>query len=709
MKNLKMALKLGLGFGVVLVIMCVMSLMAISVVKTQGEGATSITNVYMPEVAVGVRFERAVRSAVASMLSYTATEENRHLVQAKKHLAEIKAQGEEGKALVAKYPHLTTLINNLKQAEGALDSYDNLVSQTSVMQGSLQKQRDELAKTGNEFFALIGKMLEEWETTLERGIAEGAPSSDILRRVRNIRNINDVLKIGALIRISNYQSQVMRDPSIAEAGIKLFDDMLNLLKVSQNEVSGANSKERIARLIALAEAYREHFRLLVEDWKELQSVSATRGAFASQLTEYAQTTALQGLNDVQTVCEQAVKESEKGTRFLIGGMCVGVVISFILAILLTRAVTGPLGKTVKYALNVSEGNLEYPLDIHQKDEIGQLSEALNTMASKLSQRIRDAEEAMSRAKVKEEEALVSQAQAEQARLRAERAQRQGRLEAAEQLMGVVEGVSSASEALSAQVTQSERGSHEQAARVSETATAMEEMNATVLEVAKNAEQTASMSEQAKQKAQAGADIVRQVIDGMSRINDGATELRNDMLELSKQAESIGAIMNVISDIADQTNLLALNAAIEAARAGEAGRGFAVVADEVRKLAEKTMAATGEVGKAIHGIQEGTAKNTENVENSTRIVSEVMEMASNSGTALGEIVRLVDQAADQIRAIATASEQQSSTSEEINRAIEDVNRISSENATAMHRAGKAVQELSHQTKALNDMVTEMKRG
>ena len=128
------------------------------------------------------------------------------------------------------------------------------------------------------------------------------------------------------------------------------------------------------------------------------------------------------------------------------------------------------------------------------------------------------------------------------------------------------------------------------------------------------------------------------------------------------------------DIADQTNLLALNAAIEAARAGEAGRGFAVVADEVRKLAEKTMSSTTDVGNAIAAIQQSAGQSIQQVEKAVGNISEATEYSNKSGEALKEIVGMVDQTADEVLAIAAASEQQSATSEEINRSVADVNHI-----------------------------------
>jgi methyl-accepting chemotaxis protein len=300
------------------------------------------------------------------------------------------------------------------------------------------------------------------------------------------------------------------------------------------------------------------------------------------------------------------------------------------------------------------------------------------------------------------------AEAEQAKEQAEGKAREI-LDAASRLEAVVEVVTSASQQLSAQIEQSSRGAEEQAHRIGETATSMEEMNATVLEVAKNASSAAHTADQAKVKAEEGAGVVSRVVAGIGQVQSQSQEMMADMGALGARAEGIGQILNVISDIADQTNLLALNAAIEAARAGEAGRGFAVVADEVRKLAEKTMTATKEVGEAIRGIQTGTKKNIENVERAGATIEDVTGLSNTSGLALREIVSLAETTTDQVRSIATASEEQSSASEEINRSIEDVNRVSTEMSDAMRQSAQAVGELAHQAQVLKDLIEQLRQG
>jgi methyl-accepting chemotaxis protein len=279
---------------------------------------------------------------------------------------------------------------------------------------------------------------------------------------------------------------------------------------------------------------------------------------------------------------------------------------------------------------------------------------------------------------------------------------------AEQASVISGRVAAASEELSAQVTQVSRGAEMQRTRVESTASAMSEMNSTVMEVAKNAGQASEQSELSRNKANDGAALVNRVVQSIDMVNQTAAAMQNNMQELGKQAESIGGVMNVISDIADQTNLLALNAAIEAARAGEAGRGFAVVADEVRKLAEKTMSATQEVGANITVIQQSMRANIDKVGEAASSVTEATELANASGQALSKIVDLATSSSSVVASIAAAAEEQSATSEEINHAIEEIKQIVAETADGMTQAAHAVQDLARTALELNTVMERLQQ-
>ncbi len=281
------------------------------------------------------------------------------------------------------------------------------------------------------------------------------------------------------------------------------------------------------------------------------------------------------------------------------------------------------------------------------------------------------------------------------------------IEVANEAQNISERMATASRELSAQVSEVSDGAQTQRDRVTSTAAAMEEMNSTVLEVANNAGEANTQSNNVRDKASEGADLVNQVVSAIKSVNDVALELENNMQQLGKQAESIGSVMDVISDIADQTNLLALNAAIEAARAGEAGRGFAVVADEVRKLAEKTMTATTEVGNSIRGIQDTTTMNISRVSESAKFAGQATELAAISGNALEEILTLVNTNTMLISGIATAAEEQSATSEEINRSVDEINHIAGSTAMGMENASQAVHELSDMALELQELLNKLR--
>ncbi|HZF61066.1 MAG TPA: methyl-accepting chemotaxis protein [Desulfovibrio sp.] len=343
------------------------------------------------------------------------------------------------------------------------------------------------------------------------------------------------------------------------------------------------------------------------------------------------------------------------------------------------------------------------------DEFSTLAAGMRRMVQSLRHLLSESEHKTQAAQQATQEAEKATARAEEAARQAESAKREGMLTAAGQLEEVVSVISAASTELSAQIEQSDKSAVESAQRLAEAATAMNEMNATVQEVARNASAASAVSAETRANAESGANIVENALQSIGQVHKVSLALKGDMTTLNQHAQAITQIMNVISDIADQTNLLALNAAIEAARAGDAGRGFAVVADEVRKLAEKTMASTNDVGNAISAIQGSAGKSVAAMDNALAEVEKAAELAKQSGEALQGIVTKVEESADQVSAIATASEQQSATSDEINQSIVSVNEMSSQTAQAMGEASRAVSELARQAERMSELISEMKRG
>ncbi|WP_349975953.1 methyl-accepting chemotaxis protein [Pseudomonas sp. WHRI 8519] len=492
--------------------------------------------------------------------------------------------------------------------------------------------------------------------------------------VPSIKTLDELTSLNLRLRTLSYRLLLNREPEVQR-------DTLNLLDQRNAEIDRA--RQAYLPLISAADeqAAFDQYTELLNQYRQLESRmrSLSQANRTDELRDLLNRDLLANSEQINKVMNTLVRINTDQTRatnetaanqysaafvLVVGLLVAAAVLTFLCALLLTRSIVKPIDEALKAAEQIADGDLTHTIRAEGTDEAARLLRAMGRMQEKLRDTL-------------------------------------------QQIAGSATQLASAAEELNAVTDESARGLQQQNNEIEQAATAVTEMTSAVEEVARNAVSTSEASSEASRSTGDGRDLVLETVGAIERMSGDVQATAKLITHLAEQSRDIGKVLDVIRGLADQTNLLALNAAIEAARAGEAGRGFAVVADEVRALAHRTQQSTSEIERMIGSIQGGTEQAVESMRTSTERAESTLNIAKGAGMALDTIAGAVAQINERNLVIASAAEEQAQVAREVDRNLVNINDLSVQSATGAHQTSAASAELSRLAVDLNGLVARFR--
>jgi len=632
--NISVNLKLGLGFGLVLVLTSILALTgwtSLGSLIDRSNWMSDITqlNASLTKLRI-VRLQYMLANGDESVAQNVQTSLDAFTAQQQKLLNTFKS------------PENRKLLNDQKTV-------------ITAYQQSLNKMR-EAYRNGNAARQVMGDKADIANAqidALDSSVQQVPDSPERFTQYQAVTHAKQEFQL-ARYEVRGYTGNVNADTEARAAA--QIEKTINGLK-GLGVVFGSSQQAALSALESALGAYRS----AVQNYKAANAnIVSARAEMTTQGADIV--TISDKLYDIQL--ERRDAESAQARSLQLISTLLALLVGIIAALVITRQITRPIQETLAVVERIASGDLSHNIQVTRRDELGVLQQGIQRMGTTLRE-------------------LIS---------------------------GIRDGVTqiaNAAEELSAVTEQTSAGVNSQKIETDQVATAMHEMTATVQEVARNAEQASLAAADADGQARAGDKVVAEAIAQIERLAAEVARSTDAMTHLQQESNKIGSVMDVIKAVAEQTNLLALNAAIEAARAGEAGRGFAVVADEVRGLAQRTQKSTEEIEGLVAGLQNGTQQVAVVMNNSRSLTDSSVELTRKAGVSLENITRTVSNIQSMNQQIAAAAEEQSAVAEEISRSIINVRDVSEQTATASDETAKSSVELARLGSQLQQMVSHFR--
>nr|WP_314530392.1 methyl-accepting chemotaxis protein [uncultured Pseudomonas sp.] len=643
--NLGMAKKMGVGFALVLLLTALIAVIGVWSLQTISQRFNDLKQ--MSSLNSGLLKVRLLEQEYA-----------------------LRGDAKTVEALHAGVDDLIVLANGLKQASAAnvpvmSDVEQSLLAYRAAFDEfvSLSQTKDLALEMANWSVSSVANNLD----VLQAGLADDGAYT--LKESQGKDGAQFIEQAGQVSQVSRLMLQAMNEARVRLDLSRKGDDSGGQGKIEQADQ-------------ALSQAEQLKSTVVDDGYKTvLNEVTGHIAGFSEKLAEYtgllAQEKTVYGqlhqraaqvvdrVDQAYVAEDQSMQaELKKNALLIIGSSALALLVGLIAAWVITRLIVAPLRSVMHVAQRIASGDLSATVEVTRRDEIGQLMLAMQQMGAGLSN-------------------IVSGLQAG------------------------IEQLASSAQSLSAGTEQTNLEVSSQKEETEQVATAMNQMTATVHDVARNAEEAAQAAQTADSKVESGQQVVRQSMARIELLADSATSASSSIESLSAEIQNIGTVLGVIKSVAEQTNLLALNAAIEAARAGEQGRGFAVVADEVRALAKRTQQSTEEIERLVSALRSAAQASVQQIQSSGELVKLAVSDALQTESALGSIAAAVSLIQQMNQQIAAAAEEQSSVAEEINRSVTSIRASADQSSLAMQGNAASSIQLAQLGIELKGMVGHFK--
>ncbi len=640
--NLGMAKKLGIGFALVLLLTGLVAAIGVWSLQT-----------------ISLRFDGLKQmSALNSQLLRVRLLEQEYALHSDPKTVDALHQGVDGllaqaQVLKAQSASNVPVMTDVEQALGAYrKAFDEFVELTQAKDLALEMASWSVASVANNLDVLQSGLSDDGTYALKD--SQGKDGKDFIEQAGQVSHVSQLmLQAMNEARVRLDQSRKGDEENQNKGKIEQADQALAQVEQLKSSVKDAGYQTVLTEvgghIASFGEKLTEYTGLLEQEKKVYQQLHERAAQVVERVNQaYA----------AEDLSMQA--ELKKNSLMIIGSSALALLVGLVAALVITRLIVAPLRSVIRVAQQIAAGDLTGKVEVKRRDEIGQLMLAMQQMGAGLS-------------------GIVSGLQAG------------------------IEQLATSAHSLSAVTEQTNLEVSTQKEETEQVATAMNQMTATVHDVARNAEEAAQAAQTADDKVDSGQQVVRQSMQRIEQLSDSANSASHSIESLSAEIQNIGTVLSVIKSVAEQTNLLALNAAIEAARAGEQGRGFAVVADEVRALAKRTQQSTEEIERLVSALRTAAQTSVQQIQSSGELVKLAVSDALQTESALGSIAAAVSLIQQMNQQIAAAAEEQSSVAEEINRSVTSIRASADQSAVAMQGNAASSIELAQLGMELKGMV------